>query len=72
MDRSATVVAIASTTAAHRRARREVAALVAEAVEHLAVVRAGEFVYVHGAHLALVRAVRIVLDHRLDVEELAS
>lgn len=55
----------------NRRARRQVDALLAEAEEYLAAARAGQLVHTHGAHLALVRAVAIVLEHRLDAEEVA-
>ena len=54
-----------------RSARREVDALVVSAMEHLAAVRAGELVYVHGAYRDLARAVGLVLEHRLDLEGVA-
>jgi len=58
--------------ARNRRARREVGALVESALRHLAAVQAGDLVYVHGAYLDLARAVGLVLEHRLDAEEVAS
>ena len=66
------IIRIRPSAAARRRDRREVVALVESAMEHLAAVRAGELVYIHGAYLDLIRAVHIVMDHRLDDDGLAS
>lgn len=65
----ARVIAIRPSAAASRHARRKVEALVASAVEELHAVQAGDLVAVHGAFLDLARAVRIVVDHGLDVEQ---
>lgn len=50
-----------------RRERQEFDRLVAEALEELLAVDAGDLDGIYGAHRAVGRAVRLLLEHRWDV-----
>lgn len=66
------VIAIRASAAAHRRARREVDALIGAAREDLVAAGAGDLVRVHSAWINVGRAVCIVMKYGLDIDGLAS
>ncbi len=70
-DAPARVIALRTSTVARRRARGEVGELVDSSLIALAAVRAGDVGAIFTAHRDLNRAVGLVLDHALDVEEVA-
>ena len=65
----ARVICLRPSAAAERHARRQVDALVSSAADDLAAVKAGDLGAIHGAMLDLLRAVRLVVSHGLDLEE---
>ncbi len=68
---AACVIVLRPSAAARRRARREVDNLVGSSLVALTAVHAGDLELIFTVHRDVTRAVGLVLDHALDVEEVA-